>query len=395
MKPRLRLWFIVAIAIFSISIFRGIRYPNLWSYSHYLFNYNYGFVKRALLGEVITHLPPVFSSYYAFFIISLIIFLANVILLGSIFKNIIALDETALLGATLIYLSSMAVVYFAHTIGYFDHIGLLILLLSLKIKTFSRKMLFLLPAFVIALLLHEAIFIIFFPVVFISLLLTAITEGNTAGHYVLLAIFTVIVSIETFFLSSATIAVHSAVEMRHSLEALIGHPLRKTAFYVLFRNPQENWILLKTYWSRERTAFSLASSALVFVPSLLIIHYPLFHMLKNAIRKQWFLGLAILAPLSPILLFGMGWDIQRWFALSLTLSFVMLAIVSSSPLATTTIPIRSSMTAIFVFMLFLNGASRVTLFDEYDVKQFPFPEHVEYILKVLSEKRLLFEWPRF
>ena len=60
----------VILAIFFLSILRGIRFPNIWSYSHFLFNYDFGFTKRGLIGEIISQVNNPYLISYEFFLFS-------------------------------------------------------------------------------------------------------------------------------------------------------------------------------------------------------------------------------------------------------------------------------------------------------------------------------------
>ena len=53
---------ILIMVVFVNSILRGIRTPGRWAATHLLFNYDYGFTKRALLGSLVgvLHLPSLY-----------------------------------------------------------------------------------------------------------------------------------------------------------------------------------------------------------------------------------------------------------------------------------------------------------------------------------------------
>lgn len=40
-SPEKILWFFLASVMVCISVLRGTRYPNIWSYTHFLFNYEF------------------------------------------------------------------------------------------------------------------------------------------------------------------------------------------------------------------------------------------------------------------------------------------------------------------------------------------------------------------
>ena len=379
------MWRFVAISIFLISILRGIRYPNLWAYSHYLFNYDYGFVKRGLIGTIVAHLPPFFSSYTAFALFSIAIFVINMTLLGLLIARMIDGETPALTGVALVFASSVAVIFLAHTIGYFDHIGLLVTLLTLRIKTFGRKMLFAAPALLVSLFIHEAIFIIFFPVIFLSLLFSMGAE-NRRRKMLQLTILALALILLAIFISNTAIPAEDARTMRYEFQEQIGYRLPGNAFDVLHRNSKDNLAVMKALWSDKERFLAMAESLLVTAPSLLLIFYFLFALASHSLTNRWLLIVTLLAPLAPLLLHIVGWDLNRWNALAISMSFLTLYVLIDSGLSIDSMRISSAIYPILVLIIFLNGASRIDLFDEYYVKQFPFPEHVQYLIDLISGK---------
>ena len=115
---RYNLWGLVIFVTMSISLARGINFPNLWSYSHYVFTYDVGFTKRGLLGSVIGYLDfPYLMSYDFFFLFTFIIFLSNVFLLGWMLLDFVQSRNLLLIGCSMIFACSMGMVYLAHTIA--------------------------------------------------------------------------------------------------------------------------------------------------------------------------------------------------------------------------------------------------------------------------------------
>ncbi|HEY6435035.1 MAG TPA: hypothetical protein VIY47_00470, partial [Ignavibacteriaceae bacterium] len=93
--------------------------------------------------------------------------------------------------------------------------------------------------------------------------------------------------------------------------------------------------------------------------------------------------LSILASISPLLMHLWGWDMHRWNSFSITTSFLMLYIVRSLN-KNHTVAVSNFIYPILVFLIFLNGISVIYLFDGYYVKQFPFGEHLKYIIDFMN-----------
>jgi len=181
--------------------------------------------------------------------------------------------------------------------------------------------------------------------------------------------------------------------MRYILQDQIGHKLHPNAFKVLYRDTGHNLNLMKEFWSNKTRFLAMGESILVTAPTFLAIFYVLFSALTGSVTKRWQIILALLAPMSPLLLHSMGWDLNRWNSLVITMSFLMLYVIFSLKCCDSPIQISSNIYPIFIFLIFLNGASRIDLFDGYEVQQFPFPQHVDYFIKILAEPKTLFQWP--
>ena len=383
-------WTFVVFTIFFLSILRGIRFPNIWSYSHFLFNYEFGLVKRGLIGEIIKHFDsPWLSSYNFFVIVSALIFIANIMLLSLLIRDLLNSRNSVLIGGSVIFVSSLAVVFLSHSIGYFDHIGLLITLVTIRINGFGRKILFLLPSLTLGLLIHEAITIIFFPVIFMSLLFDVQAE-NRKNQFMWLVLLSILVISFTWWVSNLTIEKPKTQEMYNNLQTKTGYALRKDAFNVLHRSGKDNFIIMKKKWFQEERWLSLIKSFLGIFPVLLTIMYLMVYMLRESNTKVYLLILAVLASLSPQLLHMFGWDRYRWNTLTITTSFLMLYVVyrSRNHLLLTKLP--NNIYPIFILVIFLNGISTIQLFDGYSVKLFPFTEHRAYIIDVITGKE---KWP--
>ena len=378
----------VILAIFFLSILRGIRFPNIWSYSHFLFNYDFGFTKRGLIGEIISQVNnPYLISYEFFFIFSLAIFAINVILLSIVIRDFVNSRNPVLIGSSLVFVSSVAVVFLSHSIGYFDHIGLLIALVTLKISGFYKKILFLLPSMTFALIAHEAILIIFFPVIFMSLLFSIKPEGSIK-KVVTLGLFSALSFTLVLFISGFTLKPLETHKMFINLQAEIDHPLRKDAFDVLQRDSKTNYQIMQNLWSDINRFIRLIESFLVTIPVFSVFIYFSLLFLRTSKVKFGLIILSILASVSPLLLHFFGWDIHRWNTLAVTTSFLMLYVVHSSKTNNQSVAISRNIYPIFLLLIFLNGISQIGLFDGYYVKQFPFFEHQGYIFNLISGKEV-------
>ena len=297
-----KFWYLVALVTMAISILRGIRFPNMWSYSHFLFNYDFGFVKRSLLGAIISQFDSAYLRSYEFFLVlSMIIFVVNVLLLYKFVRDLIDSTNPVLIGATVIFSSSLAVVVLSHFVGYSDQIGLLITLVSLRINGFYRKLLFLIISMPFALLIHEAIMIIFFPIMFMSLILS-IDRKEPGKQLFSVVIFSAFTLILVFIMSKAGLDEGSANQLYNDLQSKVEYSLRDDAFYVLFRDSEDNLALMEDFWDQNRNIKALLSSLLVTAPAFIFINYLMTKILIESRCKYYLISLSVLASLSPLVL---------------------------------------------------------------------------------------------
>lgn len=379
-----RLWNVISAAILIISIIKGLRYPSAWAYTHYLFNYSFGFTKRALIGTLINLLGiPYLKSYEFFVISSTILFLADMVLIYLSIRDFINSGNKMLIGCAIIFASSLAIIFLSHTIGYFEHLGLLTTLIAMRIKGFYKKLSFLVPAFTITLLAHEVNLIIFFLVIFISLLLD-IKPGNDLKKLVALGAFSAAMVGLVFYISNSTIAKKAAYQMYKDAQAEAGKiSLRKDAFVVLVKSTNDNLKRQYQMWENRPMLNELEQSFLVTLPSIFTLIYLTLSILKKSGAKVLLIAFSILASISPFILHFLAWDMDRWNTLAITTSFLVLSIVYNSDKSSSA-DLSDSVYPILIFVLFLNATATIVLFDEYTVQQFPFREHQKYILDIIS-----------
>ena len=163
------LMFIVASVLFLMSIYRGIQFPMYWGATHYFLSYDLGFIKRGLIGSMISALnSPLLYGYSFFLLCSVTIFLLNCLLLFSLVRELIKTNNRLVTYCTVIYCSSYAIVVFAFCIGFFDHILLLFTLCIIKIRHATLRYWVFFALSPVILFIHEAAFLLFFPVILLT-----------------------------------------------------------------------------------------------------------------------------------------------------------------------------------------------------------------------------------
>ena len=379
-----KLWNLVSAAILAISVLKGIRYPSPWAYTHYLFNYNFGFTKRALIGTFINYLGvPYLKSYGFFLIFSTVLLFTNIFLIYLFMRDLITSNNKLLVGGAIIFASSLAVVYLANSNGYFEHIGLLTILIAMRVKGFYKKLLFLVPLFAIALLAHEANFIIFFPAIFISLLLDII-PGNGLKKLIALGIFSAVTVMLVFFIGNSTISRGMANKMYRETITEIKDITRinTNTFEVLSSGVDDSFALMQKNWTNKDFPQNTLNYFLATLPAMLTLIYLMVMILKKSNASKLLIILSILASVSPLVLNFLASDMNRWNTLAITTSFLVLCTVfTSNKSAVADLPV--DVYPILIFVLFLNATTTIFMFGGYTVRQFPFLEHQNFILGVI------------
>jgi len=380
-------WFVAAVIMALFSKLRGIRFPNLWSYSHYLFNYEYGFVKRGFLGEIISLIGcPLLMSYDFFFVFSLLLLLANLFFLLLIIRDVIGSGNRLLAATALIFACSLGIVYLTHTIGYFDHVGLLVVLIALRIKNIFVRIIFSFIAIPIVLLIHETALLLFFPVLLFSIIM-AIDLKKPNKYLILTCLLAVLAVAFSTILSRSTIEDTQATAMYEELSRKVNHDLRLDAFSVLSKSTEDNVAGINYLWSKGNRAIRMALSLSVTAPLFLFFLYIAFIQLKKEKFNFWLILFALLAALSPLALHFAAWDMDRWNTITISTSFLLLYIISQNKNVekdTVNNALSLRMKVIVVLMLFFGASSTIPLFDGYEVKQIPFTEHFLYLKDVIN-----------
>jgi hypothetical protein len=364
------------------SLLRGVRSPNLWAATQGLFNYEFGFTRRGLLGAVLTLIDaPIVFTYAFFFWLSAVLLAANVALLVVLTAGHFRSRNAAPAWATLVYFSGMGVVFMAHTIGYFDQAGLLLALVVLAVRDFRQRFALVAIGFSLLILAHETAFVTFGPVLCFILVLDA-SRVATPGRMRAVAALAAWLTVEVVLVGRSGLTAAEAQDMYAALQARADFPLRRDAFDVLTRSFADNVAATFAWWRDEAFVAAFLQSAAVALPSLAVILGVAVHALAAGYRDRRLWAGACVVGLSPLALHLVGWDCVRWNTLAITTSFlVLLAVTRSIGAGRHESHMRGSpaLAAVAVVLVVLNLVTGVTLFDNREVQSFPFRDHVDYV----------------
>lgn len=381
-KLSTRLLLGIVLFILLLSVLRGIRFPSNWSYCHFLFNYEFGFVHRGLVGSFFNIFDaPLFQSYDFFLIFSLSVLAINIWLLVGLLKNIVDRHDLLLLACALIYVSSTGVIFLSHSIGYSDLIGLLFTLISLRLTGFYNKYAFVLLTFPVLLLIHEALLIIFYPTICMSIFF-AIEKNKIKTQLPLLALLSIVVLVVGLLLNNAILDKEKVALMQTELQDKVEFSLRSDTFDVLYKNSEENLEIMKKRWTELDRYLSMGLSLIVTAPAIVFFNYVSARLLNSAGIHRGIVVFSVLAGISPLVLHIVAWDLDRWNTLTVTTSFLMLSVIAEYANKSVTIKNTQIVYPLVFCLVYLNGTSTIPLFDGYAVKNFPFREHLSYLKDV-------------
>ena len=378
---------ILTIVAFVNSILRGIRTPGRWAATHLLFNYDYGFTKRALLGSLVGTLHISSLYHYPFFFwFAAVIFMVDTLLLMMLLAKMVHIDETIPKLVAFLFASSLSPVFFAHSIGYFDDLALLVALIALMIEGFYLRSLFVGTFFFTGLFVHEGGFLLFFPLLFLRFGVDLVTR-LTWQRLATLAGLTLCLAVADVILGRSHLDPTSAEAMHRALQLRADYHLRHDAFEVLTRNIEDNWRVTTELWRDAEFREYFFSSLWVTLPTV-------FYLLWNswtavsASRYGSILRLLVAsASLAPLSLHLLGWDFARWDTLAITTSFLAFVIVKLylPPASNTERDTSFSHSLIApAILIVLNLSSTIVLFDGYSVQTFPYGKHFNDIINIVS-----------
>ncbi|HMF98337.1 MAG TPA: hypothetical protein VKE96_28750 [Vicinamibacterales bacterium] len=151
-----------------VTCLRAARLPNNFSTEHWLIDYRFGFVKRGLVGSVLsiaTRLAGTRPSERLIDTLAIVMFVifCAALLCVSVFMVRRWRWSSDITLAVLVFLSSPFIVMSAHLIGYYDNIVIVMTLLSLAL-VFERRMWPAAAVQAVAILIHENALLVGFPV---------------------------------------------------------------------------------------------------------------------------------------------------------------------------------------------------------------------------------------
>lgn len=304
--------------------------PTEWRLTHWLFSYEFGFIKRGFVGTII-YLFTAHPSYYLLSILSLTAHLvATYTLVFYLLRRLSPVNFPRFIFTALFLASSATLQHLTWNLGRFDHFGVVILIASLLILErgpYQGKW-FIIPLCAAGILIHEAFFLLFFPLIFTASLY-AIKESPAQKIF-------------SISLAASSLTVLFLTTQFGSMEALnkesyLAYLHGKTNF-----SPDESSVMVLYRGFRENVAYTLSA---FFTPETLYNHITLlawqlpvvvalYLFLRSLYRKaceikeNFYYILLAAASFSPLALYIVGRDFYRWIAVIMLNFFIIILFLS-------------------------------------------------------------------
>ena len=321
---------IISLCLISFGIFLSMAYLfghfdiNGFTYTHYLFNYENGFIKRGLVGTafLLSDIVPTKAAANAFAagLFVLIAFTVTVLL----FRPALKFREMSglwIFGVVAIT-HNATIQHYLRDFGRFDGLGLILMFVGIIVverlrQSFALCFVLLIYLFGMMSLVHEANFLAFAPPV-IGLYAYIHRDENPLWRVIaLLAAATAI----TFVIARAGVVTEAQMQaMLSKAESQFGD-LYDDGFNVLTRDFSEN--LKITFEALTRSKVALIRNLW-----LLILTIPLYRLLKPVLksimkRGKW-AAISLLMSPSALSLHLIGIDHIRWNALAISNCLIFL-----------------------------------------------------------------------
>lgn len=322
-----KLILITVVTVLLLLIFeRAFIGGNSWRYTHWLFDYEFEFIKRGLIGQILTVLNVTKSYDNLEYIWTNVTWILSIIFLFILSRNIKieSISKSLILFTILALTSSATLQHFVYDFGRFDSINLIIaMLLLIAIPNLSEKKLVLVIPFfsLMMILIHEASFFLFVPLIVSYWYVTH-------PHYIKLKLIVLLsITIFTLFVSTNGKVKSINLQTHHSiLVEKYGDQVSASSLNVLHRNLDENLEFTATSIDTKRLYDHLAF-ALTFLP-VFILFFKIFKAVLNLAETNFRHILLIISCFAPLALYPLGEDHFRWWTIVITNIFITLSLLA-------------------------------------------------------------------
>ncbi len=319
---------------------------SFFKYTHYLFNYEYGFIKRGFVGEIMSlfynRLNYEVVSYLSLILVLILsVFFFNIFISSFTRKN----DISKLIFSIMIFTSPLTTQHFIYDFGRFDILNFIITFLCFFIigKFYKKNLLVLIligSLMFLMVLIHEAAFFMFIPVIFAYWFFKNSYKSSVIAQVTLFSLITFL----TFKISTIGMPASLTPEIYYQLlqdkkiyvgDSLITNPyVHKYSIHVLYGSLYQNFdqgIFSALFMDAINVGLSkwwlIHNFILIFFMSpLFIIGFVIFKeiFLRSKIQTK----ILLISCFSPLCLFLFAFDHMRFWSLVVTNLFIIFFILS-------------------------------------------------------------------
>ncbi len=316
-----------AVPLLVSLLWLGGMFRRTYGPTHYFLNYQHGFVKRGLLGELLAHVG--FLSLHTIFAIEMAIFATVLVATYGAFRRFFfgTLEQRAL--AALLFSAPALLPHFAYLSGDLDSVLYVLMVLAVwslvELPAVAGFVLSLVLS-IAALLVHEANLLLFYPAIAV-LLLDRVRSKRLALPLAVMHVVLVGLAFVAIVHFGKWTAPHP--EYLAAAQQRTDMPLEGTVFLVLSSTLTQQLHFVRALYT-TRLLSAIVLTCLLSLPYFAMLGWLLERSLRDrdyAPRLRW----AVMALLcAPLLLLPLGHDAMRWIAgIAVNATLVVLALEST------------------------------------------------------------------
>ncbi|HEU4419021.1 MAG TPA: hypothetical protein VFT55_08790 [Planctomycetota bacterium] len=323
---------LVMLGALVATVLRTIRWPNDWAEAHWLLDYRFGFVKRGLVGQVLTWITsplgiPVSEGLIGGVALAICVAFCLLLLLLACRIAKDASWSPAVVAAMVAFLTSPFLVMTGHVVGYYDHIflplGVLSVWLALRGKLWAGAV-----VQAVALLIHESCAALIYPVFALACLLHATGRVEPAARPP--SLLPLLLPLAVAVVMAIVLASPPASFAQSFADYLRTFPFVQGGYdsitpSLLRLSPSEAWALATTKWPglpslaermTQPAAYGLVLPALI----ALLVSFAQRARLPASLES----GAVAVVVLVPQALHLIAWDFERIWTYSILMAFLVI-----------------------------------------------------------------------
>lgn len=306
----------IFLTIFNLGTIEN-RMP--YAYSHLFLNYSHGFARRSLYGTLFQSAPFI-SAKMALLLGYLQVLIAVVLTYVMFARHFCSSFRERLLFCFLFggcgLLPHLGLIYAYLDVPLFSLLLITVFIIYAWQEHYAVTLILVSVLTVIGFLVHEAYLLMFYPAVFVLLLLRMKSSKLAALALLLHCVFVVCAFCFIILHGNASMDAASYFSLA---KARTNIPIPDQVFGVMRGSAREQFDVAKSFYLRPTTILFMGVSLLTSLPYLLILWTLLSASVsatqpQHQLLSQWIRKLIPLLLATPLLLILAGFDFMRWLS---------------------------------------------------------------------------------